>query len=71
MLPTSELPICEHHFRVLRLLDAQPTHGPLSQRGLARKLGMSLDKVNYCLNALVDKWLVKVSNFRNNDNKLS
>ena len=71
MLPTIEPPIREHHFRLLRLLDAQPTHRPLSQRGLARKLGMSLGKVNYCLNALVDKGLVKVSNFHNNDNKLS
>ena len=71
MPPTIEPTISEHHFRVLRLLDAQPTHRPLSQRGLARELGMSLGKVNYCLNALVDKGLVKVSNFRNNDNKLS
>ena len=68
MPPTIEPSISEHHFRVLRLLAAQPE---LSQRGLSRELGMSLGKVNYCLNALVDRGLVKVSNFRNNDNKLS
>lgn len=56
------------HLRLLRLLEARPE---LSQRDLARELGTSLGKVNYCLNALIDKGLVKVRNFRNNRNKLS
>ena len=43
----------------------------LSQRDLAREMGTSLGKVNYCLNALIDKGLVKVRNFRNNRNKIS
>ena len=68
MPPTLDPPISENHLRLLRLLDTQPE---LSQRDLSRELGMSLGKVNYCLNALVDKGLVKVGNFRNNDNKLS
>ena len=68
MPPPTDQPISENHLRLLRLLDAQPE---LSQRDLSRQLGMSLGKVNYCLNALVDKGLVKVGNFRNNDNKLS
>jgi len=42
-----------------------------SQRGLAERFGVSLGKVNYCLRALVDKGLVKASNFRRSDNKLA
>ena len=55
------------HLRLLRLLEAKPE---LSQRDLARELGISLGKVNYCLNALIAKGLVKVRNFRNSKNKL-
>ncbi len=55
------------HFRLLRLLQARPE---LSQRDLARELGTSLGKLNYCLHALIDKGLVKARNFRNSRNKL-
>ena len=58
----------EIRYRLLRYLE---THPEASQRTLAVELGMSLGKVNYCLNALVDKGLLKVGNFRNNNNKLS
>ena len=68
MPPTIDPPIGENHLRLLRLIEAQPD---LNQRDLSRELGMSLGKVNYCLNALVDKGLVKVGNFRNNDNNAS
>jgi EPS-associated MarR family transcriptional regulator len=43
----------------------------LSQRDLAKLLGISLGKVNFCLNALVDKGSLKIKNFRNNENKLA
>lgn len=67
-IPTTiDRPIEDTHFRMLRLLE---TRSELSQRDLARELGTSLGKVNYCLNALIDKGLVKVRNFRNNQNKL-
>ena len=56
------------HLRLLRLLEARPD---LSQRDLAHELGISLGKINYCLNALIGKGWVKVRNFRNNQNKLS
>ncbi|MEO7887218.1 MarR family EPS-associated transcriptional regulator [Polaromonas sp.] len=42
-----------------------------SQRSLAERFGVSLGKVNYCLRALVDKGLVKASNFKRSDNKLA
>jgi EPS-associated MarR family transcriptional regulator len=67
-MPTAiDRPMADTHFRLLRLLE---TRTELSQRDLARELGTSLGKVNYCLNALIDKGLVKVRNFRNNRNKL-
>lgn len=50
----------------LRLLDASPR---LTQRKIARELGVSLGKTNYCLRALLGKGFVKVQNFRNNANK--
>jgi len=52
--------------RVLRLLDASPR---LTQREMARELGVSLGKANYCLRALLGEGLVKVQNFRNSTNK--
>jgi EPS-associated MarR family transcriptional regulator len=61
-------PMEDTHLRLLRLIEARPD---LSQRDLARELGTSLGKVNYCLNALIDKGLVKVRNFRNSRNKLA
>lgn len=54
------------HLAVLRLLDECPSR---SQREVARALKMSLGKVNYVLNALLSKGLVKVKNFRNSQNK--
>ncbi len=56
------------HYSLLKTLEENPG---LSQRDLARKLGVSLGKVNYCLNALVTKGSVKVNNFRNSGNKLA
>ncbi len=55
------------HLRLLRLLEVRPE---LSQRDLARELGTSLGKTNYCLNALIEKGWIKVRNFRNSRNKL-
>lgn len=54
-------------FRVMRELEADPK---LSQRDLAKSLGISLGVVNYCLNGLIEKGQVKVGNFRASGNKL-
>ena len=37
---------------------------------MAKDLGFSLGKLNYCLNALVNKGLVKIQNFKKNKNKV-
>jgi EPS-associated MarR family transcriptional regulator len=55
-------------YRLLKLLQANPE---LSQRQLAQELGVSVGKVNFCLNALLDKGLLKVRNFRDSRNKLA
>jgi EPS-associated MarR family transcriptional regulator len=56
------------HLQVLRLLQANPQ---LNQRELALALGVSLGKTNYCLNALLDKGLLKAQNFQGNQRKLA
>ena len=56
------------HYGLLKTLEENPG---LSQRDLAKKLGVSLGKINFCLNALVEKGNLKINNFRNSDNKLA
>src|SRR5471030_2113023 len=51
---------------LLKLLQNEPR---ISQRDLARAMGVSLGKANYCLKALIEKGLVKLGNFRRNPDK--
>jgi EPS-associated MarR family transcriptional regulator len=55
------------NFRLMKLLQDKPD---LSQRALAKELGISFGGLNYCLNALKDKGLVKMQNFSRSNNKL-
>ena len=54
------------NFRLMQLLSDNPH---MSQREMARALGLSFGGINYCLNALIDKGLVKIHNFSQNQNK--
>ena len=56
----------EYRYKVLKLLDEDPE---LSQRELAKRLGISLGKLNYCLKALIEKGMVKAASFKNSQNK--
>tara|TARA_B100001964_G_C13863837_1_gene435625 strand:- start:190 stop:510 length:321 start_codon:yes stop_codon:yes gene_type:complete len=56
------------HLNILRELNKNPN---ISQRTLAKDLGLSLGKINYCLFALKDKGLIKINNFQKSKNKLS
>jgi EPS-associated MarR family transcriptional regulator len=56
----------EARYRIFKILQADPQ---ASQRRIAHQLGISLGRVNYCLQALIRKGLVKARNFRNNTNK--
>jgi len=53
---------------LLRIIKKKPK---LSQRELAKNLGFSLGKLNYCLNAIKIKGLIKIENFKNNPNKVN
>ena len=57
----------QDHFNVLRKIKNKPH---LTQRELARELGFSLGKINYCLRSLKEKGLVKIRYFKKNPNKL-
>ena len=61
-------PFNNDHFSVLRVVKKNPES---SQRELARELGFSLGKLNYCLRALKTKGLIKIKNFEKNPNKLN
>ena len=56
---------------LLNLLKKIKKKPKLSQRELAKNMGFSLGKLNYCLNALKDKGLIKIENFKNNPNKVN
>jgi EPS-associated MarR family transcriptional regulator len=58
----------EYRYKILKILEVNPE---ISQRDLARELDVSLGRVNFCLKALIEKGLLKVSNFRNSHNKLA
>ena len=57
----------EIQLHVLRRLSTAPE---LSQRALARELGISLGSINYCFQSLVEKGWIKVHNFSQNPHKL-
>lgn len=56
----------ETHFRTMRILQENPD---MTQREFAAKLGISVGGLNYGLNALIDKGLVKMECFRQSKNK--
>ena len=56
----------QEQFEVLRKVSKKPNY---SQRELASELNISVGKINYILNELKKKGLVKISNFKKNRNK--
>ena len=57
----------ENDFKVLRELNKNPNK---SQRAIAGEIGFSLGKLNYVINALKEKGLIKIENFKKNPNKI-
>ena len=55
-------------FNLLRKMTFEPD---LSQRQLAKDLGFSLGKLNYCIKALNRKGLIKIKNFNKKEDKLN
>ena len=58
----------QDYLNLLRKIKSKPES---TQRELASELGISLGKLNYCINALKTKGLIKIANFKKNPNKLS
>ncbi|MGD0275008.1 MAG: MarR family EPS-associated transcriptional regulator [Syntrophales bacterium] len=58
-----------NHEEVLKLLREIHDKPEMTQRELSSRLGISLGKVNFILQALISRGLVKVSNFTKSDNK--
>lgn len=58
----------ELRYKLLKALEQNPN---LSQRQLSKELGISLGKVNFCVNALMDVGVLKAQNFKNSQNKLA
>ena len=56
----------ETHFRVMRLLDENPS---ISTREIAKKVGISNGAAYYCVTALVEKGFVKLKNFTQSKTK--
>ena len=52
---------------ILKILKDNPK---MTQRQISKELGLSLGKTNYVLHALIDKGLMKLSNFKRSDNKV-
>ena len=55
------------HFWTLKMLQEKPG---ITQRALAKEVGMSLSGINYCIGALAEKGWIKMGNFSKNPNKL-
>ncbi len=53
-----------------QLLKSLEQDANLTQRQLSKELGISLGKVNYCLQSLIQRGFVKINNFKNSNHKL-
>ena len=57
----------DDQFEILRAIDKK---SDMTQRDLSNTLGISLGKINYCINALKEKGLIKIGNFSESKNKI-
>ena len=54
-------------YKILKIIEDDPN---LTQRQIAKLVGVSLGKTNYLVRSLIDKGWLKINNFRRSDNKL-
>ena len=52
---------------LLRKIELNPEY---TQRELSKEMDVSLGKVNYCIKKLTEKGLIKLTNFKQNSNKV-
>ena len=60
-----------NHEKILSVIKELEQNPAITQRDLALKLKISLGKINYFLNALIDKGIIEAKNFKNAKNKLA
>ena len=54
-------------YLILKIIKDNPR---MTQRQMAKELGLSLGKTNYVINALIDRGWLKLNNFKRSDTKL-
>ena len=59
--------VSREQYQILKSLEQDSN---FTQRQLSNNLGVSPGKINYCLKSLIKKGFIKVSNFRNSNNKI-
>jgi EPS-associated MarR family transcriptional regulator len=60
-----------HHQEIYyRLLNLLADKSRIGQRDMAREMGISVGKVNYCITELATKGLIKIKRFKNTTTKL-
>ena len=55
------------HYRMLKMLSKEPN---ISQRDMAKRMGISLGKMNYCVTELASKGWIKIIRFKSAKNKI-
>jgi EPS-associated MarR family transcriptional regulator len=58
----------ESHLKILKHIEVNPR---ISQRQLAQELGVSVGKINYCMQALITKDLLKAGDFKRSSDKMA
>jgi len=58
----------EKTLHVLQEIERNPK---ITQRALAQRLEISLGKINFLVNALINKGIIEIKNFKNAKNKLA
>ena len=61
------MPNKQNKYQLLKSLEQDAN---LTQRQLSKELGISLGKVNYSLQRLIQKGFVKINNFKNSKHKI-
>ena len=57
----------EIRYRLLKILSRESN---ITQRDMAKRMGISLGKVNYCLSELAKKGIIKINRFKSARNKV-
>ena len=55
------------HYRLLKMLSKEPN---VTQRDMAKRMGISLGKMNYCVTELAAKGWIKIIRFKSAKNKI-